>query len=276
MSGDVGAVVVNFNCATTIRRCLDSLLQEPQIRRVVVVDNASSDGSWEQIPPEMLIRNSQNVGFAAAVNQGVAGLPGCSFILLLNPDAWLCPGAVTQLKQALTSEHGVGAAGPRITDEHGETVVSGRRFPSALVDALAALRLTHLLPRTVRVRVIQGSLMPTAGHPVKTDWICGACMLVRSSVWTRLGGFSEEFFLYGEELDWCWRSSKRGLSCLYVPDALVQHVGGVSADTVFSSSEVPARVEREIKRACQRNMSPSHYFAWSLVQRWLVRRGQSS
>ncbi len=258
----VGAVVVNFNSGVNLRQCLDSLRADPLVRRTVVVDNQSSDRSLECIVDEVLIRNTRNVGFAQAVNQGVECLSDCRDLLLVNPDSWLHEGALEVLQKALESLSDAAAVGPRIVDERGQRVVSARPFPNVLVALLALVRMTRIFPSRLRRRIFQGPLLSASGPPIKVDWLSGACMLISRNAWDRIGGLDGDFFLYGEELDWCWRAATAGWSCFYVPAASVTHVGGVSAKSVFADDEIEGKVRAGVTMACRKNMSTAHFLVW--------------
>lgn len=270
----IGAVVVNFNATETLGRCLDSLRSEEEVTSVVVVDNASSDESWRLVPSEMLVRNSSNLGFSKAVNRGVRALgDDIDFILLLNPDAWVEDGAVAEMRRALESVPKAAAAGPRLAYEDGTRIESGRKFPSAMWKLLMGFGLARFFPRPLRQGMFMGPFLPAAGPPLRVDWLLGACMLIRRAAWEGLGGLSEEFFLYGEELDWCWRAARAGWSCLWVPEAVVTHQGRASTAKVFSPEEIDARTFEGMRKACERNMGKARYTAWLFVQSRLGWRG---
>lgn len=270
----IGAVVVNFNAGETIGRCLESLRSEERVTSLVVVDNASSDESWKLVPPEVLVRNSENVGFARAVNQGVRVLGSPRLILLINPDAWLTPGALGRLEAALEAEPWAGAAGPKNVYENGVSAPTGRRFPNTGRWLLAELRLTHLFPRSLRQRTFAAYWLPSEGPPLKVDWLFGSCLLMRRSVWEKVGGFDEDFFLFGEELDFFWRASRLGWFCIYVPEAVVVHVEGRSAATIFAPDQYRSMRWEGTLEACRRNMSRLHYLSWVPIHSLMSGREQ--
>jgi GT2 family glycosyltransferase len=257
---------VNFNAGQTLSHCLRSLAAE-ELAGVRVVDNDSRDGSQGIVPSQWLVQNEENVGFARAVNLGVSSLgDDIDFVLLLNPDAWLLPRALTTLTSALCERRRTAVAGPLVLDARGQPTISARRFPGWSVDLVERLRLSRLLPQTTRRRMIQGPLIPQNGGPHAVDWLSGACLLIDTAAWNEIGPFSEEFFLYGEELDWCWRAAKAGYDRIYVPEARVAHVGGVSAATSLSETTVNRMVRDGVRRACVRNMGRGSYLAWRASQ----------
>lgn len=271
----IGAVVVTYESSSTIKQCLASMDAEESITSLVVVDNASTDGSWELVPKEVLIRNQINVGFSCAVNQGVRVLPtDVDSILLLNPDAWLMPGAVAQLQGALQSDRWAAAAGPNTVNEGGsELPPTAWKFPSIWRSVLMDLHLTGGLPIALRRRMFASFALARHGPPVAVDWLFGSCLLVRREMWEPpLGGLDEDFFLFGEELDLFWRASKLGWHCLYVPEAKAVHLEGHSAKKSLSHEEYDEMRMDGTAKACRRNMSNLHFRSWMSWQAHRRRR----
>jgi N-acetylglucosaminyl-diphospho-decaprenol L-rhamnosyltransferase len=221
-----GVVVVTYNSANVIGRCLDSCAGLP----IVVVDNASRDATRDlvqQRPSVKLIGNATNRGFAAAVNQGVAALD-TELILLLNPDAEL-ETPLDSMAEACSRE-GVGAAGGKLVDETAK-VQSGftlRRFPTPLALTFEVLGINRLLPRNPvnrRYRCLDMDL----DQPAEADQPPGAFLMFRREVWQRLGGFDTQFHpLWFEDVDFCERARELGLKIQYVPQAIARHRGGHS------------------------------------------------
>jgi len=221
-----GVVVVTYNSADVVGRCLDSCAGLP----VVVVDNASHDATRDlvqQRPAVKLISNASNLGFAAAVNQGVAGLE-TELVLLLNPDAEL-QSPIDPLAEACSRE-GVGAAGGRLVDEAGQ-VQSGftlRRFPTPAVLIFEVLGINRMLPGNPvnrRYRCLDVDL----SKPAEADQPPGAFLMFRRQLWQRLGGFDTQFHpLWFEDVDFCKRARDLGLKIQYVPQAIARHRGGHS------------------------------------------------
>ena len=221
-----GVVVVTYNSADVIERCLDSCTGLP----VVVVDNASRDATRElvrQKPAVRLIANVSNQGFAAAVNQGVKAL-NTELVLLLNPDAEL-ETSIDPMAEAC-SRPDVGAAGGKLVDAAGQ-IQAGftlRRFPSATALTFEALGINRLLPRNPvnrRYRCLDLDL----DQPTEADQPPGAFVMFRREVWQALGGFDTQFHpLWFEDVDFCKRLRDRGLKIQYVPRAVARHRGGHS------------------------------------------------
>jgi N-acetylglucosaminyl-diphospho-decaprenol L-rhamnosyltransferase len=221
-----GVVVVTYNSAEVIGRCLDSCLGLP----IVVVDNASSDATRDlvkQRPFVSQINNVSNRGFAAAVNQGVAVLD-TELVLLLNPDAELVT-PINLMVEACARE-GIGAAGGRLVDETGQ-IQSGftlRRFPTTRALIFEVLGLNRMFPWNPvnrRYRCLDMDL----DQPAEADQPPGAFLMFRRDLWQRLGGFDTQFHpLWFEDVDFCKRIRDFGLKILYVPQVIARHRGGHS------------------------------------------------
>ncbi len=233
----VSVVIVNYNAGEDLRRCLASL--EEGVGSVpwdgVVIDNASSDGSDElPMPGKMqMLRNRDNVGFARAVNQGVARTDGDD-VMILNPDCELSPGAVAVLRNELHRHPDCVVAGPRVIDPEGTVQGSARGDPTMFTGLFGrASLLTRLFPRSALAmrNVRSRTASATGGLSVGVDWVAGSCMLARRDALAAVGGFDERFFLYWEDADLCRRLRVRGGEIRYVPGATVVHHVGRSSRT---------------------------------------------
>ena len=221
-----GVVVVTYNSAEVIERCLDSCAHLP----VVVVDNASADNTLDLVRRRAgvkLIANAINRGFGGAANQGVEGLDS-EFILLLNPDVEL-RSSIAPLEEACSRE-GAGLAGGRLLDELGrvQTGFTLRRFPTPWTLAFEALGINRLLPANPlnrRYRCLDVNL----SKPAEAEQPPGALLLFRREVWQRLGGFDTQYYpVWFEDVDFEKRASDLGLKIHYVPEVMAQHRGGHS------------------------------------------------
>jgi N-acetylglucosaminyl-diphospho-decaprenol L-rhamnosyltransferase len=232
-----GVVVVTYNSADVIARCLDSCGGLP----VVVIDNNSGDGTLQVVRQRSdvaLIANADNRGFAGAVNQGVEAL-GTELILLLNPDTELT-SSIHALETACT-EAGAGLATGKLLNEAGE-VERGftlRRFPTPLTLVCEVLGINRVLasnPVNRRYRCLDMNL-DRAGEAEQPP---GAFLMFRREVWQRLGGFDTQFHpLWFEDVDFCKRACDLGLKIRYVPQVTARHRGGHSiAGLEWSCREV--------------------------------------
>jgi len=221
-----GVVVVTYNSADVVGRCLDSCAGLP----TVVVDNASSDATCDIVRQRLsvkLIGNPTNRGFAAAVNQGVAALD-TELVLLLNPDAELV-SSIDPMAEACARE-GVGAAGGKLEGESGQiqTGFTLRRFPTPGALIFEVLGINRMLPENPvnrRYRCLDADLDQFA----EADQPPGAFLMFRRDLWQRLGGFDTQFHpLWFEDVDFCKRTRNLGLKIQYVPQAIARHRGGHS------------------------------------------------
>jgi len=221
-----GVVVVTYNSADVIGRCLDACAHLP----VVVIDNHSADDTVNVVRQKSevkLIVNSSNLGFAAAANQGVEALD-TELVLLLNPDVELST-SIDRLAEACAGE-GVGLASGKLIDETGEAQegFTLRRFPTAWTLAFEVLGINHLFPSNPvnrRYRCLDVDLSKSS----EADQPPGAFLMFRREVWQRLGGFDTRFSpLWFEDVDFSKRARDLGLKILYVPEVTARHQGGHS------------------------------------------------
>ena len=233
----VDVVVVNWNAGSYLAACLQSVYENTALAtlgRVVVVDNGSADDSldraapWLRRPQSLLLRNEDNRGFAAACNEG-ARAGSAPFVLFLNPDARVGPGAIDRTVSFLRGPAGrtVGICGGRVVDRNGQPTIAGGPFPTLRLIVGQVSGLSRLLPRVFPSKRIEGD---AATGPM--DHVIGAYLLVRRAVFERLDGFDEAFFVYYEEVDLCLRARRIGWSTYHLADAEVEHVGNVSTDQI--------------------------------------------
>jgi N-acetylglucosaminyl-diphospho-decaprenol L-rhamnosyltransferase len=221
-----GVVVVTYNSADVIERCLDACAHLP----VVVIDNHSEDDTASVVRQKSevkLIVNSSNLGFAAAANQGVEALD-TELILLLNPDVELST-SIEGLAEAC-SRAGVGLATGKLMDESGN-VQAGftlRRFPTPWTLVFEVLGINHLFPSN-RVNRRYRCMDVDLSKPSEVDQPPGAFLMFRREVWHRLGGFDTQYVpLWFEDVDFAKRARDLGLKIVYVPDVTAHHQGGHS------------------------------------------------
>jgi N-acetylglucosaminyl-diphospho-decaprenol L-rhamnosyltransferase len=238
---EVAAVVVNHDSGDTLAGCVASLRAD-NAAEVVVVDNASSDGSADVLgadPAVRLVRTGANLGYGAGANRGIAALAngGAEFILVSNPDVVVRPGTIAALARALVADPTLAIAGPCIVGADGTRYPSARRFPSVTVAAGHALLGTLVPGNRFSRRYRMEDLDPAAttkmedldpAASTKVDWVSGACFLARRRALEELGGFDEAYFMYVEDVDLCWRAHRAGWGVAYVPGARITHLQGVS------------------------------------------------
>jgi GT2 family glycosyltransferase len=197
----------------------------------VVVDNASTDGSvgaiQEAYPQAKVIRLEQNIGFGRANNAGLDATDS-EFVLLLNPDVILKEGCVARLAVFLAAHPDAGAAGPRLERPDGRLDLAARRaFPSPLAALFRLTGLSKLFPNSPRFnRYNLGKVSPETIHEI--DAGTAACLLVRRSAIDQIGFFDPDYFMYGEDLDLCYRLKRASWKIYFVPTATAVHIKGTS------------------------------------------------
>lgn len=234
MSGlpDVSILIINWNGENVLRNCLASLArgQEDMAIETIVVDNASTDRSAEIIPLEfpnlVLIRNSDNRGFAAANNQGAAQAKG-RYLFFLNNDTIVLPGAIGQLARFLDEHPEVAAVGPKLIGADGQPQRSGRNLPTlrALMHrGVLPVRWTHLFSRQYRDYRHTFDANLTGSVPQ----LAAAALMVRREAFEKAGGWDESFQFGVEDVDFCLRLADFG-RIYYLAETSITHLGRVSS-----------------------------------------------
>jgi N-acetylglucosaminyl-diphospho-decaprenol L-rhamnosyltransferase len=219
----VSVVVVTYNALPWLERCLASVAGH----ETIVVDNGSSDRSVEVARAAgARVLEQENRGFGAGNNAGMRAASG-DYFLLLNSDAWLRDGALEALVAFAEAHPDAAVAGPRLLNEDGTLQRSARGFPTRWRLATEYLFLRKLAPRSELLNPLYvGGFDHDSVREV--DWLYGACLLVRRAATDEVGLFDEDFFMFSEETDWCYRFRAAGWKVLFFPGAEVVHVGGAS------------------------------------------------
>ena len=228
---ELSVVIVNTQTRDLVLTCLRHLMPElgDLDHEVFVVDNASTDGSVEAIrrefPAAKVIANRENRGFARANNQALR-LAGGDQILLLNPDTEIQPGALATLRRALGTLPDAVVVGPRVLRPDGRLDLACRRsFPSPGVALARLTGLSRLFPRA-RWVARYNLTYTDPNQPAEIDCGTGAALLFDGKAFQAVGYFDEDFFMYGDDLDVCFRLKAKGGRVYYVPDAVVIHLKG--------------------------------------------------
>ena len=251
----VAVVIVSYNTAGLLRNCLSSLRACTVPLQIVVVDNASQDGSpavvQAEFPEVELVALAHNPGFAGGTNIGLAHLarqprpseggrvapPDAAtqlqltvpYVLLLNPDTVVHPGAIEAMVAFLEAHPRVGLVGPRLLNPDGTIQPAAFRFPTLLMTVLDLFPPGEVLPGRLYGSWWHGRYPEEAGAtPFPIDHPLGACMLARATVLASVGPLDEAYFMYSEEIEWCWRIRQAGWAIWQVPTARVTHVGGAA------------------------------------------------
>lgn len=224
-------VIVSWNSRDYLRRCLESLQSAgvPEVAEIVVVDNASTDGSQglvrEDFPFVSLVALDRNIGFAGANNVAMRNAK-TAYVLLLNPDTEVVGQAVQELVRFMDGRPEVWGAGPALLNGDRTPQRTGVRFPSTWNILVEALYLDRMFPRS-RIFGRHRELFADASMPRKVDFVQGSCLIVRThKVLPLVGYLDEQYFMYFEETDWCFRIKKAGGEIWICPEARVVHHGG--------------------------------------------------
>jgi N-acetylglucosaminyl-diphospho-decaprenol L-rhamnosyltransferase len=219
----LSVILVSYNSRDFLPACLESLAEnlEAVPHEIIVVDNASSDGSadWvaETAPNVRLIANRENKGYPIANNQGIAVARG-EYVLLLNPDTIVGPGVLMKLVEEMNTKPQVGVSAPALRLPSGRIQVSFGGKVNVINEAAKKLFRNRLQSR----RIERDKRARSVG------WLGGACLLCRNEVLKAVQGFDERFFLYFEDIDLCFRIRALGKDLLYVPALEIRHEGGAS------------------------------------------------
>jgi N-acetylglucosaminyl-diphospho-decaprenol L-rhamnosyltransferase len=234
----VHVVIVNWNTGEYLRTCLDSIAQSDltgvAIARVTVVDNASSDDSAQGLEgislPLEIIENEDNVGFAAACNQGAAGSVA-DYLLFLNPDTRLFPNTLATVSRFMDSDRsaGIGICGIEIVDAEGRPEISCARFPDLRVFTGRITGLNAVLPGVFPSYHLSPAELSQSRL---VDQVIGAFFFVRRELFARLGGFDPRYFMYFEEVDFALRARRQGVRSYFLKEASAFHAANVSSDQV--------------------------------------------
>jgi len=235
-------IIVNYNAGEALSRCVRSVAATEEDLEIIVVDNASGDGSMDLVRSVdtggkrlHVIQNSRNLGFAAACNQGSAVAKG-EFFLYLNPDSIVEPATVPALIHCLRSYPRAGMAGGLILNPDGSEQRGCRRsVPTpwkSLVNSLGLKRLAGLNRKVFADFRLDGEPLPE--NPVPVDAVSGACMMISREAFEDVGPMDEGYFLHCEDLDWCMRFRQQGWEIMFVPQArLLHHKGGCSSSRPY-------------------------------------------
>lgn len=242
LTPDLSVVVLNYNTRELLKDCLRSIetSNDGLDVQLIVVDNASPDGSAamvrETFPGVHLIENSENVGFTRGNNQGIEAAEA-PYILVLNQDTVIKPGALGGMLRYMESNPRTGIVGPRLVDGSGEYQQSCHYF--TLLKARYALLFLMTMMGSSGIESLGMSTNPNNGDeaPAEVDWVYGACMLVRRELLESVGPFDENIFAYGEDMEFCYRAHKDGWRVVYLPEAEIIHYGNRSGIQVFGDEE---------------------------------------
>lgn len=233
MNPRVSIIIVNWKTPELLAGCLDSLLEDPRASQfeICVVDNNSGDNSLDVLrgyPQVHVVANTSNVGFAKACNQ-VIPQATAPYIFLLNPDTVVRDNAVSKLADYLDDNPKCAAVGPKVLNPDGTLQLACRRsFPSPAASFYRLTYLSKLFPKN-KTFAQYNLTYANPDDELDVDALSGSAMMVRKDVVDRVGLLDEDIFMFGEDIDWCWRFKQEGWRVTYCPQAVVYHFHGAAS-----------------------------------------------
>ena len=276
MPPELSIIIVNWNGGNLLQRCVETIVTSRPTTsyEVVIIDNASNDDSLDQLHSSeplaplfanqqlRIFKNSENRGFGAANNQGFA-YTNSPFVFLLNLDTEVRPGTIEKLLETIKSDSRIGVCGPKILNTDGSLQISAFFNPPRVWHTiLSQLKLYHLLPHRLRGELLLGRHWKH-DRLRSVPMLSGAAMLARREMIEEVGGFNEQFHMYSEDTEWCWRITKANWKLMFVPDAVLLHHGAQSSMKRWSSQE-RLRVRLEA----------GYNFEHTVLPRWRVAANQ--
>jgi GT2 family glycosyltransferase len=224
-------IIVNYETPDYTLQCIRSIHQNPPScpYEILLIDNGSEDGSLDLIrglfPAMFCIETGQNLGFSKANNLGISNARG-KYVLLLNSDTKILPGALDPLVEALEQYPRLAIVGPRQVDGSGRLQLAWGKFPTLISEFLR--KLTHWR-LSINDRRLREYLEERAMESPEVDWVSGSCWMARRQALIDAGMFDPDFFMYFEDLDLCQRVRERGWAIRYASETTIIHYGGISA-----------------------------------------------
>jgi len=245
--GSISVIIVSWNARDYLAKCLSSLSATggSLIQEIIVVDNASTDGSPAMVaqcfPDARLVCAGENLGFARANNLGATFASG-RYLALVNSDVVVHPDCLQRLTELLESDPSVGLAGPRVFGRDQKLQITRSQFPTVWNTACHFLGLDRIFPGRRFFAGFDGR-PEDHEHRADAEVLSGCFWLIRRRAFDLIGGLDERFFFYAEDVDWCKRCKDAGWKAVYLPEATATHFGG------GSSANAPVRYSIQMLRA---------------------------
>jgi hypothetical protein len=226
---DVTISIVNYNGRKIIKDCIESILKNTEMLNyeIIVIDNASSDGSPEMMKKDFpminLIVNKRNEGFAKANNKVFKYASG-KYFLLLNPDCIVTDNTIAKMLKLMEERKDVGIIGCKIINTNGEIEISSDKFPTLYNELVLKIKKNVIRHNKSFEKIYNSTYMKSQ----EVDWVSGAVLLIRSEIYRKINGMDEEYFLYFEDIDLCKRVKNNGWKIFYETKFEVMHMRGSS------------------------------------------------
>ncbi len=272
----ISIIIVNWNSRNYLRKCLQSIYAHTKgiAFEIIVVDGGSFDGCREMLEAEfkdvIFIQSAENIGFAKANNLGVTRARGDTF-LFLNPDTELLSNSLPVLHSRLQSIASAGAVGCKLLNGDGSLqTICVQAFPTVLNQVLDSefLRKRLLKSRLFGTR----AFAETGSGPFEVEVVSGACIMVRRSIFELVGGFTGQYFMYGEDLDLNFKIHRAGFQVFYVPETSIIHFGGGST-APGPASIMMLRRSVHLFFTLHRGAASAAAYRWALGATSLIRLG---
>jgi GT2 family glycosyltransferase len=254
----VSVTICSWNTKADLRLCLDSLreVSDEGPFEVIVFDNNSADGSPDMVeadyPWVRLIRSSRNIGFTGGQNHCIS-VRSAPHAFLLNSDTIVHKGAMTKLICYAEKHPEAGIIGPRLLNSDGSLQYSCRRFPNPLAALFRNTPIGKLFPNNKYTR---DYLMTDMVHDktIEVDWVSGAALLARKEFIDKVGLLDDKYFMFSEDVDWCFRCWEAGFKVVYLPESVITHAIGKSTDK--APNRMIGGFHRSMYRFYKKNMVP--------------------
>ena len=256
---DLSITICSWNTEDDLRICLESLqaVRNEANFEVIVVENNSQDGSPDLVknkfPWVTLFEMSQNVGFTGGQNYAIEHRRG-RHVMMLNSDTIVHEGAIAKLMEYAEAHPEAGMIGPRLLNSDGSLQFSCRRFPNPVAALFRNTPIGRLFPKN---RFTRDYLMQDWDHSKEreVDWVSGAALFAREDVIDKIGILDPDYFMFCEDVDWCWSCGRAGYKVMYLPDSVITHAIGRSTDK--APNRMIGRFHSSMYRFYKKNMVPT-------------------
>jgi GT2 family glycosyltransferase len=263
---DLSIIIVSYNAKEFLRNCIISIMKNAKniSYEIIVVDNNSSDGSSgmvsKEFPQVKLIANKENTGFSKANNQGIKICNDCRYILFLNPDTVVQPKTIEKMIEFMNSREDVGAATCKLIMPNGEIDdATHRGFPTPWNSFCHFSGLEKLFPKSKLFAGYSLGWMDF-GKTHEIDALAGAFMLVKRNAGEEVRWWDEDYFFYGEDLDFCYMLKQKGWKIYYVPSVFINHYKGVSGGIKAISKNITTASAQTKKRVTKSRFNAMRIF----------------